>query len=366
MPAFSRVHGVCRAATLTAAAVLASAAPLHAQLVTATIPQPVVDRWMYPFGSESGTRATVPVFSSANACGPDDRFDDRDSQFLVTFATASTVEPGWSAGAYRVLAATLRLRVSDATTFAYDPTPDPLSSYLARGDAAVPCAPDAAFTPDADPGRPIEVFAVAFRNGFTPFTYGESSPFKPGSAFVPPWIHVRNAYPIAFDASGAAHDASNPIKDRALLPGLGLGLAPGATPGSVPPDGTEFVFAIDASRPGAGAYIGSALASGRLPLLVSSLFDAQQEVIGTYPNFYTKEALPFLFPDAAPPALELSVFLCKADHNGDGTLDPDDLADFIAGYFTSPPEPRSDFSRDGIIDPDDLADFIAAYFEGCP
>jgi len=70
--------------------------------------------------------------------------------------------------------------------------------------------------------------------------------------------------------------------------------------------------------------------------------------------------------NAAPPALDLSVFLCKADHNGDGALDPDDLADFIAGYFTSPPEPRSDFSRDGIIDPDDLADFIAAYFEGCP
>ncbi len=336
-----------------------------AQLVSATIPAPVVDRWMYPFGSEVGTRATVPVFSSANRCGPDARFDDRDAQMLVTFATAGTVEAGWPIGAYRVLSARLRVRSSDATAFAYDPTPDAIETYLASGDAGVPCGADAAYVVDSDPGRPIEAFAVAFRNGFSAATYGESSPFKPGSAFVPPWIDVRNAYPVAFDEAGAGVDASNPIKARVLVPGLATGVAASAAPGAVPADGTEFAFAFDLSRPGTSAYVAQGLASGRVALLVAALFDAEQEVIGSYPNFYTKEAEPFLFPNAAAPALDFDVFLCKADLNGDGTLDPDDLSDYIAAYFAVPSDPRSDFNRDGNADPDDLSDYIAAYFGGC-
>ncbi len=55
---------------------------------------------------------------------------------------------------------------------------------------------------------------------------------------------------------------------------------------------------------------------------------------------------------------------CAGDFNADGNLDPDDLADFIACYFTQPCPP-ADYSRDGQIDPDDLSDYIAAYFDGC-
>ncbi|MBL8759268.1 MAG: hypothetical protein JNK35_12655, partial [Phycisphaerae bacterium] len=53
---------------------------------------------------------------------------------------------------------------------------------------------------------------------------------------------------------------------------------------------------------------------------------------------------------------------CPADYNGDGTVDPDDLADYIACYFSQPPCPQADFNSDGTPDPDDLADYIAAYF----
>ncbi len=53
---------------------------------------------------------------------------------------------------------------------------------------------------------------------------------------------------------------------------------------------------------------------------------------------------------------------CPADFNADGTVDPDDLSDFIAGFFAVPPDPRCDLNGDGTIDPDDLADYIAAFF----
>jgi hypothetical protein len=56
---------------------------------------------------------------------------------------------------------------------------------------------------------------------------------------------------------------------------------------------------------------------------------------------------------------------CPPDFDGSGSLDPDDLADFIAAYFTLPPDPRADFDGSGTIDPDDLSDYIGAFFAGC-
>jgi len=56
---------------------------------------------------------------------------------------------------------------------------------------------------------------------------------------------------------------------------------------------------------------------------------------------------------------------CAPDFNNDGTLNPDDLADYIGSYFSVPPGLGSDFNNDGTTDPDDLADYIGAYFAGC-
>jgi hypothetical protein len=56
---------------------------------------------------------------------------------------------------------------------------------------------------------------------------------------------------------------------------------------------------------------------------------------------------------------------CPADFDMNGIVNPDDLADFIAAYFSTPPEPRTDYDGNNIINPDDLADFIAAYFTPC-
>ena len=57
---------------------------------------------------------------------------------------------------------------------------------------------------------------------------------------------------------------------------------------------------------------------------------------------------------------------CAADFNGDGTLDPDDLADYIGAFFSEPAPLTADFNGDGTVDPDDLADYIGAFFAGCP
>jgi len=62
-------------------------------------------------------------------------------------------------------------------------------------------------------------------------------------------------------------------------------------------------------------------------------------------------------PPAAP---------CPADFNADGSLNPDDLSDYINAYFDTPAGAGADFNADGIVNPDDLSDFINAFFDGCP
>ncbi len=61
---------------------------------------------------------------------------------------------------------------------------------------------------------------------------------------------------------------------------------------------------------------------------------------------------------------------CAAEFNGDGSLNPDDLGDFINCYFaeiSTPGDcPAADFNHDGSFNPDDLGDYINAYFAGCP
>jgi hypothetical protein len=57
---------------------------------------------------------------------------------------------------------------------------------------------------------------------------------------------------------------------------------------------------------------------------------------------------------------------CGADVDGNGVVNPDDLADFIACYFSVPPCGVADFDLNGVVNPDDLADFIAVYFGVCP
>ncbi len=65
------------------------------------------------------------------------------------------------------------------------------------------------------------------------------------------------------------------------------------------------------------------------------------------------------FPVPTPPPS------CLADFNHDGNLDPDDLSDYIACYFSTPPCDQADFNDDGNTDPDDLSDYIGSYFGGC-
>jgi hypothetical protein len=315
---------------VASAGLLCTAMGVFAQPMTAQVSTMASDRWNYPFASSPGNRATVPCYGT----GGDVRFDDRDSEFYLAFSTGADVPKGLAPGMYRLIGANVQLQISEDQVFAYDPSQDPFQSYLASTDPN--------YVADTDTGRPIEIFGVNFRNGFNLFTFGDSSPFKPGSQFAPPWVGVRNAYPVDFGGvGGAARDVSSNVRAGFEASPLGVGVASSLTPGALVPAGTVFVFPLDVTNAGSRSYVQRSLSQGRVALMVTAMQVASEFGSGpvVYPVFYTSKAKNLGFPTAQGPSLTVNVTVCATDYNADGFKNLDDLGDFITDYYTLPAIP---------------------------
>jgi len=321
--------------------------------ITVTYPAPSLDRWMYPFNFSAGAEASASTFGALDQAG----FDDRDAQFIVGFNTQGDITPGLHPQSYVVTAATVRLVLSAGDRWAYDPSTDDFTTYLPTTDPAS--------TPDLDAGRPVELFAAGYRNGFNSATFLESSPFTLGSPF-PPRESIRNVFAATTETNGATTDVSNQVQSRFNAIPIALGTAP-LTPGTLAPIDTVLTFSIDLSSITTRAYLARSLASGSLRLVATSLSPATGGPGGgtgdpTYPAFYTKEnALsPIL---GFSPSLDLNVTLRQAaDADLDGDTDSDDVILFFTAWDNG--ENAADFDLDGDTDSDDVIDFFTAWDNG--
>ncbi|MGH8046634.1 MAG: hypothetical protein ACREKL_05275 [Chthoniobacterales bacterium] len=240
------------------------------------INEPGADRWMYPFNTTPGTRSAASVFGAVGAAG----FDDRDGQFLVRFDTAPFVTPGLGASLYGVTSLTLTLTVNVDDSFFYD---DSYDSYHTFGD---PLAPG--YVADADAGRPIELFAVGYRNGYSESTFAENGAFAAGN---PMTEGARNAFAAQFNDGGALIDVSNNIAGAFEAVPLSIGSISGVAPGGLVPVDSVVTFDINLSNPFVVAWLQSSLNAGYLEFMVSSLYPTTQEASSGYPSFYTRENL---------------------------------------------------------------------------
>ena len=330
-------HPIASSATLLIAAGVAAA---QSGPITLEFDEPARDRWNYPFSGTPGVRTSATVFGATGIDG----FDDRDGQFIVGFDTAGQVPTGQGAGAYRVVAARLTLVIQNDQQFVYDPTPDPLASFFSVDD------PD--YVEDSTPGRPIELYATGYRNGFTIETWEETSEFG-GIPTVPPAEGARNAFAAMYTAFDEAMDLSRQVRERIESTPFAIGLTDGVAPGELVPVETVFTFDVDACAPGATAFFDASFDAGRLNLTVTSLHFAE---LGSteFPGFFTKEnALsPIL---GYSPRLELTVIAVDdADLTGDGSLDIFDFLAFQNAFDAG--NPLADFDGNCVLD---IFDFLA-------
>ena len=259
--------------------------------------EPAGDKYMYPFltdptfGGDRDYASTFGAFGSID--DPGFNFDDRDAQFFLDFDTSSIVTPGQGAANYQISQLVVTLVVANHDAFLYDPTLDALSTYT--GGSA-----------DSDPGRPIELYGVGYRSGWTSNTFTENSPFQtePSSSVLDPkgdWNRKRNAFAMDFESNGQARDVSNNVEENFETNPWAVADSPGLVEldgsytesplqvGSLVPEGRVFRFIINVSNPPIRQYLQAGLNVGRIHLMVSSLMGTSQGSTDI-PRFYTKES----------------------------------------------------------------------------
>ncbi len=302
-------------AILPMAAVLALSCGAAAQTgpIRVSFDEPQRDRWNYPFSGTPGVRTSATTFGALGIEG----FDDRDAQFVVGFDTADAIPVGQGADAFRVVSARLTVVIQNDLEFAYDNSPDPLGSFFPVDDPE--------YIEDTTPGRPIELYATGYRNGFTIDNWEETSEFG-GIPQVPPAEGARNAFAALYTSVNDVVDLSRQVRERVESTPLAIGQTDGVALGELVPVETVFTFDINPAAPGARAFFDASFDAGKLNLTVTGLHFAE---LGSaaFPGFFTKENLlsPLL---GYAPQLELTVIAeGDADLTGDGRLD---IFDFLA------------------------------------
>lgn len=343
---------------------------------------PIDDRWHYPFNFTAGSRLNATCFGAPGI----PNFNDRDGCLIIAWDTSAYPEtsPGQGPENYPIAAIRVTLKNLAAANWQIDTTVDEWFTYDVNQDTLLnadglprtdPNDTDGE-SDDADAGRPIELFGVAFGPFTDELTWMETTPYE-GSADDADF--PRDPFPFVFqDGTGEILHVEDNVKglhNEPLLPdGVGftptpwaIGVPVGYTP-VVQSTPFDVVFDIDLelSDGAVRQYFQQQLDTGRLLVEITSL--AEVAVMGdpiNVSNFFTKEAVGVL-SGAVAPRLEI-VFEDEllGDFDGDGDVDVSDFGAFgqcFGGAFNPPALAcpmgvDADLDDDGDVDTGDFALF---------
>jgi hypothetical protein len=312
-----------------------------------------LDRWMYPFNGSPGTRFSATTFGAPRLAG----FDDHDAQFIVGFDTNPGVPAGLATSDYRVTSLVVTATIANNNQFRYDPTSDPQASYESQ-EGGYPN-----LIPDTDEGRPIEIWGLGYRDGFTASTWTETTTFGLNPVVFPAQ-EARTAFMAVFDAQGIPTDATNNLTEEIDRTPMAVGQIDGLAPGALVPGDSVVSFEIDLCDPGTRAYLAQSLSLGELRFAISSLHFADGGPGGgtsdpLYPEFYTREN-PIAQILGFQPTVELTVFTGPiGDYNSDGLRNFFDISAYITDFNAR--EPLADINGDCLFNFFDISAFIAAF-----
>ena len=306
--------------------------------------------WIGGLTLDTGTNQFMPLSISAPS---------RLGMPLVAFDTSSHVPSGLSPSQYQIDAVTLTMTMASSTfpSLFYDDTPDTQAEILSDIQSN-----------SFDTHRPMELYGVGFRDGYTGFEFG-GSPTSPTLLDESTRVYSSSdggyvAYPIAHDPSGQPLDVSNSITGGFSETAPGNTTAPfdpvpwaigttGLSVGAVLPDDTTFTFNVNLSEPGVAEYVQQGLAAGELGFFVSSLTLAAQPGLGAfpYPQWYLQDSTePPGTQNGIAPTLAIDVSL-PGDFDADLDIDADDLGHWRSAYGVSA---GGDADGDGDSDGADL------------
>jgi hypothetical protein len=333
--------------------VLAAAGLAQAQVFSANLTRPGNDRWYYPFNFAAGQETRAALFAAIR----EPQFDDRDSEFVVAWQTGAQVPTERGAASYRIVAARAKVTIQSTTTanVFYDPTFDSVRTSYALTD------PD--YTPDADPGKPFEIFGAGYRNGVTAASFFEAIDF---GCLGEEFAGCRSVFAATYDTTGTARDIARHVRERFEAPPWAIGRTDTVPVGQPLPVNTELTFDINLCEPGVRRYLQEGLDAGRVTLIFTSLHPAIGGPGGggggDYARVYTDENPqgPSL---GRGPKLEIDVrVFTGADYNGDATTDFFDYLDFVAEFAAE--SPAADFNNDCTVDFFDYLDFADEFSRG--
>lgn len=360
---------------LLAAAILLPAQQTSAQPITvAEWTQPDLDSYTYPFVGQRRLFAEA-VFGEYNVEGFVGEFDNRGGQIQLGFdTTTKNIPTALNPQDYTIHNATLVGTIGRIVgSPAYDPTDDDVSTYPLVGRPAT----------DPTPGRPITLFGMGFRNGYTHLEFGPTPIQGPpgfgrsGEGYASGMIfgqNIRHVYPIDFDESGNPRDVSSNLDEPNQganafnVTPFAIGTTTDRNPGDIIQIGDRFTFEIDITNPHILEYLQQGLAQGQLAFVLATLHPSVFDGVsteGSYTGFY----LSTNGQDAFTLRLEYSTGSpCDtADIDNSGQVNISDYFAFLTEFFSKLNNPNpgptpADINNDGVVAIDDYFAYLNIFF----
>ena len=262
-----------------------------------------------------------PAYAVFAHFGDDSGADSRLGQFMVGWDTTEVVPTIRPATHYLIRHCRVTITLNNGNQVIHDPTHDDYQTYFATNNPA--------WLPDADAGRPVELFGVGFRNSDSATNFAQCSTVgngAPGS---------NNVFAVSWSTNGLPEDIGNSVgkTNEASLPfeawPFSVAQTTDAAPGDAMPAGAQLAFDLNLDDTFLVGYVQRALQQGRLDFMVSSLHEVSGQFGSEpYPAFTTRFNQAVLDP---PTTLDLEVTAVRdLDTDSDGL--PDDWEQF---YFTN-------------------------------
>jgi hypothetical protein len=333
-----------------------------------------LDAWVYNFGS--GARSLMPTFSGGIGFDENNHFEPKTVSDVARLGmTLVALNTGVMIGD---LPPTPRhIKVNSVTvTIEMDQHDDENPVRYSTAQATHEGILQELVAGQISSARPMELYGVGFRAGYTGFGFGamndaqpplleENTPNRPGSGYITYPVAVSTTHCCGFDdvsnslTGGYSATASGNTTSSFNPDPFAIGTAAGLNEGDVIPNGTTFSFALDLSSNAMRQYVQRSFFTGGLGFMLSSWhFTGELGAGGGYPDWFSKET-------STPPTLTIDYeIVAPLDGDFDGDQDVDG-ADFLLWQCTLgtsvAPGLSADANGSGVIDGGDLAAWTANF-----